>query len=96
MIKKNMKRKDNDYPVSSLRSYLIKNLYTNLGHNEDTYFNPVAMQHILTGIQYACGDVIADATPSAKPGLLPNQLNNLGSIIKASLLKVCWPTLIYP
>jgi type 1 glutamine amidotransferase len=72
MIKNNMKRKDNDYPVSWLRSYTgSKIFYTNLGHNEDTYFNPVAMQHILTGIQYACGDVIADATPSAKLGLLP-------------------------
>ena len=72
MMKNNMKRKDNDYAVSWLRSYTgSKVFYTNLGHNEDTYFNPVAMQHMLTGIQYACGDVEADATPSAKLGLLP-------------------------
>ncbi|MDD7987311.1 ThuA domain-containing protein [Lentisphaera marina] len=72
MMKRNMKRKDNDYAVSWLRSYTgSKVFYTNLGHNEDTYFNPVAMQHILTGIQYACGDIEADATPSAKLGKFP-------------------------
>ena len=35
--------------------------------------NPVAMQHILTGIQYAAGDIEADATPSAKLGKFPKQ-----------------------
>jgi uncharacterized protein len=72
MMKKNMKRKDNDYAVSWLRSYTgSKVFYTNLGHNDATFMNPVAMQHILTGIQYAAGDIEADATPSAKLGKFP-------------------------
>ena len=72
MKKNNMKRKDNDYAVSWLRSFTgSKVFYTNLGHNEDTFLNPVALQHILTGIQYACGDIEADATPSAKIGKFP-------------------------
>jgi len=72
MMKKNMKRKDNDYPVSWLRSFTGSRVfYTNLGHNDATFMNPVAMQHILTGIQYAAGDIEADATPSAKIGKFP-------------------------
>ena len=72
MMKKNMKRKDNDYPVSWLRSFTGSRIfYTNLGHNDATFMNPVAMQHILTGIQYAAGDIEADATPSAKIGKFP-------------------------
>ena len=67
MMKKNMKRKDNDYPVSWIRSFTGSRVfYTNLGHNEATYLNPVALQHMLSGIQYAMGDIEADATPSAK------------------------------
>ena len=75
MQRKNMKRKDNDYPVSWLRSFTGSRVfYTNLGHNEATYLNPVAMQHILTGIQYAMGDIEADATPSAKLGKFPQKI----------------------
>lgn len=39
--------------------------YTNLGHNDLTFANPMALQHMLDGIQYALGDLAADATPSA-------------------------------
>ncbi|MCH2205534.1 MAG: ThuA domain-containing protein [Lentisphaerales bacterium] len=72
MQKKNMKRKDNDYPVSWIRSYTGSRVfYTNLGHNETTFVDKVALQHMLSGIQYALGDLEADATPSAKIGKLP-------------------------
>ena len=75
MQRKNMKRKDNDYPVSWLRSFTGSRVfYTNLGHNEATYLNPVALQHMLCGIQYAMGDIEADATPSAKLGLHPKKI----------------------
>jgi len=74
-LQKKMKRKDNDYPVSWLRSFTGSRVfYTNLGHNESTYLNPVAMQHMLTGIQYAFGDIEADATPSAKLGKFPQKI----------------------
>ena len=52
--------------------------YTNLGHRDDTFWNADVLQHILDGIQYAAGDLEADATPSAKaklgePALAPDQ-----------------------
>ncbi len=40
--------------------------YTNLGHNDLTFANRMALQHIVDGLQYALGDIEADATPSAK------------------------------
>ncbi len=43
--------------------------YTNLGHRDDTFWNADVMQHLLDGIQYALGDLEADATPTAKAGL---------------------------
>ncbi|NNE90848.1 MAG: ThuA domain-containing protein [Verrucomicrobiales bacterium] len=44
--------------------------YTNLGHREDTFWNSAVLLHISDGIQYALGDLEADATPSAKAGAL--------------------------
>ncbi|OUT57201.1 Trehalose utilization [Stieleria bergensis] len=38
--------------------------YTNFGHREDTFANPVIVKHMLDGIQYALGDLAADATPT--------------------------------
>ncbi|MCA9175055.1 MAG: ThuA domain-containing protein, partial [Planctomycetales bacterium] len=40
--------------------------YSSLGHREEIFRNPLVMQFYLDGIQYACGDMEADATPSAK------------------------------
>lgn len=40
--------------------------YTNLGHNDLTFANRMALQHMVDGIQYALRDIDADATPSAK------------------------------
>jgi type 1 glutamine amidotransferase len=52
--------------------------FTNLGHRDDTYTKPNVMRHILDGIQYALGDLSADATPTAKstkvkPALAPKE-----------------------
>lgn len=40
--------------------------YTNFGHREETYQNATIVQHLLDGIQYALGDLEADATPTAE------------------------------
>jgi type 1 glutamine amidotransferase len=40
--------------------------YSNFGHNAHVFWNPALLQHFLAGIQYALGDMKADATPSAK------------------------------
>lgn len=54
-------------PVSWLRTYKGGRLfYTNLGHREDTYWNYYVLKHYLDGIQYALGDLEADATPTAE------------------------------
>lgn len=42
--------------------------YTNFGHRDETFRNPVMLQHVLDGIQYAIGDLAADATPTARAG----------------------------
>ena len=69
MKKGNMKRKDNDYAVSWIRGYNGSRVfYSNLGHNNETYYNPMELQHFLNGIQFALGDLEADARPSAQVG----------------------------
>lgn len=50
--------------------------YTNFGHREDTFQNPAIVKHMLDGIQYALGDLEADAEPTAtaapkEPALAP-------------------------
>ncbi|TWT82677.1 Trehalose utilization [Planctomycetes bacterium CA13] len=50
--------------------------YTNFGHREETFANPKMLKHMLDGIQYALGDLPADATPTAtssqkQPALAP-------------------------
>jgi type 1 glutamine amidotransferase len=40
--------------------------YTNFGHREETFKHPAILRHMLDGIQYALGDLEADATPTAK------------------------------
>jgi type 1 glutamine amidotransferase/HEAT repeat protein len=66
MKRKNMKREDGDYAVGWIQSYGDGRVfYNNLGHNHDTYWNAPVMEHFLAGIQYALGDLEADATPSA-------------------------------
>jgi uncharacterized protein len=52
--------------------------YTNFGHREDTFSHPMILKHMLDGIQFALGDLDADATPTAKlaaiePALAPDQ-----------------------
>ena len=60
-------RKDGDFAISWIRDWGTGRVfYCALGHREETYWNPVVMQHFLDGSQYALGDLPADATPSAR------------------------------
>lgn len=69
MKKGGMKRKDHDYAVSWVRKYGGSRVfYSSLGHNDFTYYNVKALQHYLNGIQFALGDLEADARPSAAVG----------------------------
>ncbi len=56
-----------EVPVSWLRQAGDGRVfYTNFGHREETFRNPVMLRHMLDGIQYALGDLEADAVPTAK------------------------------
>ena len=60
-----MKRKDGDYAVGWVRKYGEGRVfYCNLGHREETFWNPVVLEHFLSGIQFAMGDLEGDTTPS--------------------------------
>lgn len=69
---KGKKRQDNDYPVAWVQQVgKGRVFYSALGHNHDIYANPTILNHFLAGIQFACGDLPADTTPSARI-LMPN------------------------
>ena len=58
-----------EVPVSWLRKAGDGRVfYTNFGHREDTFTKPAILKHMLDGIQYAIGDLEADATPTAQAG----------------------------
>ncbi len=60
-------RDDQDYAVAWIQQHGNGRVfYTLLGHREDTFQNPLSLQYFLAGMQYALGDLKADATPSAK------------------------------
>ena len=64
---KGKKREDNDYPVAWVQQVgKGRVFYSSLGHNHHIYWNPMLLKHYLAGIQFACGDLQADTTPSAK------------------------------
>ena len=66
-IDKGANRKDNDYALSWIREYGKGRLfYCAFGHDDQIWWNPAILKHYLAGIQYACGDLKADAAPSAK------------------------------
>ena len=68
-ITKGKNREDNDYAVSWLHNYgKGRVFYCSLGHRNETFWNPTILQHYLAGLQFAIGDLRADATPSAKQG----------------------------
>lgn len=60
-------REDNDNAVSWIRDFESGRVfYCSLGHNNHVFWTPAVLQHYLDGIQFAMGDLPADATPSAK------------------------------
>jgi type 1 glutamine amidotransferase len=58
-------RKDGLYPISWISTFgKGRTFYCSLGHNEHIYWNPAILRHYLAGIQYALGDLAADASPT--------------------------------
>ena len=57
-------RDDNDYPVAWIRQHgKARVFYTSLGHNPDVFWDTRMLTMFLAGIQYALGDLDAEATP---------------------------------
>jgi type 1 glutamine amidotransferase len=68
-----MKRADNDYPVTWIKPQGAGRVfYCSLGHNEALYSDANILGVYLAGIQYAIGDLPADATPLAQLPALYN------------------------
>jgi len=62
----NCVREDNDYPISWIRREgKGRVFYCSLGHNPYVFWDRRMLEHFLAGIQFALGDLPADATPSA-------------------------------
>ncbi len=65
--KNGMKRSDNDFPVTWIKPQGAGRVfYCSLGHNEAMYRSSDVLGVYLAGIQYAIGDLQADATPIAQ------------------------------
>lgn len=67
-----IRRKDLDFPISWIRPYgKGRVFYSSLGHNSHIFWDSRILQHYLDGIQYALGDLEADAAPSAERDRIP-------------------------
>lgn len=73
-------RKDRDNPVAWIQQIgKGRTFYASLGHRHEIFWNPTILQFYLDGVQYALGDLKADATPTAelnpqpKPALPPEK-----------------------
>jgi type 1 glutamine amidotransferase len=69
-------RPDGDNAIAWIRNFGDGRVfYCSLGHNNHIFWTPAILQHYLDGIQFALGDLPADATPSAlldaKPKVCP-------------------------
>lgn len=65
--KRGNRKEAGPYPVSWLATHgKGRTFYCSLGHKEEVYTNPAILRHYLAGIQYALGDLEADATPTKK------------------------------
>lgn len=62
-----IKRTDGDFAVAWIHPYgKGRVFYCSLGHRNEIFWNRPVMEFYLAGIQYALGDLEADATPSVK------------------------------
>jgi len=60
------------YPVSWISNYdKGRVFYCSLGHREQIFWNSPILKHYLAGIQFALGDLQADASPSKAPTTQP-------------------------
>ncbi len=61
-----------DFPISWLKNEgQGRVFYTSLGHNTSVFTTPTLLQHLADGIQFALGDLAAEAVPSGSLPLAP-------------------------
>lgn len=66
-LTKSKRTGDFPFPISWISTYgKGRTFYCSLGHREEIYWNPAILKHYLAGMQYAMGDLEADATPTTK------------------------------
>ena len=66
----NCDSEDGEFPLSWVHSYgKGRVFYCALGHNADVFWDPRMLQHFLAGIQFALGDLDANAKPTAGPDI---------------------------
>ncbi len=67
MTKDKIKRADGDFAVAWIREYgKGRVFYFSLGHRHEIFWNAPILRCYLDGVQYALGDLPADARPSAR------------------------------
>jgi type 1 glutamine amidotransferase len=65
-------RTDNDFGLAWIKQHGQGRIfYCAIGHRTEIWWNPTILQFYLDGIQFAAGDLDADATPSAKLNVEP-------------------------
>jgi len=65
-------RTDNDFGLAWIKQHGKGRIfYCAIGHRTEIWWNPMILQFYLDGIQFAAGDLAADATPSAKLNVEP-------------------------
>ena len=68
------------YPATWARSYgKGRVFYTNMGHRQDVWTNPVFQEVLVGGIDWAVGNVKADVTPNiskAAPHAMETKMQN--------------------
>jgi hypothetical protein len=83
-----VRRMDEDFAVSWLRTYgKGRVFYCGIGHNPEHSWNKAIQQHYLDGIQYALGDLAADAAPIPRPKRdIADEYTNLEKLAEDGLL----------
>ena len=62
-----VRQQDKDFPLTWIRREEKGRVFcSGIGHNANPFWSAPLLQHFLAGIQYALGDLDADATPSAR------------------------------
>jgi len=73
-----------DYPVAWVRQFgKGRVFYSSLGHNPHIYRNKKVLQHYLDGIQFALGDLEADATASVAAKTYGSEFAGLDKNLKS-------------